>query len=81
MVANVIFFLIFYFSQPLMPPFATPYAAIYPHGVYSHPSVSLVSVHGIIFISSFSCRFYLESKLAIICYFSNDWEHYGYLWL
>ncbi|KAJ6832715.1 G-box-binding factor 3-like [Iris pallida] len=29
--------------QPLVPPFGTPYTAIYPHGVYSHPSVTLVA--------------------------------------
>ncbi|KAJ6809027.1 G-box-binding factor 3-like [Iris pallida] len=29
--------------QPLIQPFGTPFSAIYPHGVYSHPSVSLVA--------------------------------------
>ncbi|XP_020264973.1 G-box-binding factor 3-like [Asparagus officinalis] len=28
--------------QPLMPPYATPYAAMYPHGLYSHPSAGLM---------------------------------------
>ncbi|GAB2252020.1 hypothetical protein Droror1_Dr00004867 [Drosera rotundifolia] len=31
-------------SQPMMPPYGTPYATIYPHGgVYAHPAVQLAS--------------------------------------
>lgn len=33
-------------SQPMIPPYGAPYAAIYAHGgVYAHPGVPIVSLH------------------------------------